>query len=346
MKYVFGPVPSRRLGQSLGIDPIPLKTCNWNCVYCQLGRSTPMTNRRASYYPSEAILAEVKSVLDDPNRGHIDWITFIGSGEPTLHSGLGELIRGVKAMTDIPVAVCTNGALLYQPDLRNELLPADAVMPTVSAGSDATHWHIHRPYPGLTFELHIEGLIAFRKAYRGRLWPEVMLIKGMNDTEAALLDIAAVLDQIGPDLVHIALPTRPPAETWVEPPDQEGLMRALAILGRRAAVLHPSAGIVELSGHMDVIDAILDIIARHPISQQDLELALQRWSPGQVSAALENLSHSGRAQKVQRYGIWFWTAAPAAYPDAVSSEAVSPERLRPRLRYHAPITGGEADETS
>ena len=128
MKYVFGPVPSRRLGQSLGVDPIPQKTCNWNCVYCQLGRSTPMINERREYNPSDTILEEVGFALRDHSPGEIDWVTFVGSGEPTLHSRLGEMIRRVKAKTSLPVAVITNGALLYLPEVRADLFPADAVM--------------------------------------------------------------------------------------------------------------------------------------------------------------------------------------------------------------------------
>jgi wyosine [tRNA(Phe)-imidazoG37] synthetase (radical SAM superfamily) len=118
MKYVFGPVPSRRLGQSLGIDPVPLKTCNWNCVYCQLGRSRPMVNERLDYFPPEDILAEVKKALIAHKPGEIDWVTFVGSGETTLHASIGWLIREVKVLTPLPVAVITNGALLYLPKMR------------------------------------------------------------------------------------------------------------------------------------------------------------------------------------------------------------------------------------
>jgi wyosine [tRNA(Phe)-imidazoG37] synthetase (radical SAM superfamily) len=126
MNFVFGPVPSRRLGRSLGIDTIPLKTCNWNCVYCQLGRSVPLVNQRRNYFLTEAILAEVQLALAAHRSGEIDWITFVGSGEPTLHAGIGLLIRQVKALTDLPVAVITNGALLHLPEVRAELIAADA----------------------------------------------------------------------------------------------------------------------------------------------------------------------------------------------------------------------------
>lgn len=121
MKYVFGPVPSRRLGQSLGVDPIPFKTCNWNCVYCQLGRTTPLINVRRNYVPREEIVAQVKTALEAHQPGEIDWVTFVGSGEPTLQASLGWMIRQVKALTTIPVAVITNGSLLYQPDVREDI---------------------------------------------------------------------------------------------------------------------------------------------------------------------------------------------------------------------------------
>ena len=119
MRYVFGPVPSRRLGQSLGIDPIPLKTCNWNCVYCQLGRTQPLTNQRKDYFPPQEILAEVRQSLDAHQPGEIDWVTFVGSGEPLLHASIGWLVRQVKKITELPVAVITNGSLLYLPEVRH-----------------------------------------------------------------------------------------------------------------------------------------------------------------------------------------------------------------------------------
>src|SRR5690554_2865527 len=133
VNYVFGPVPSRRLGQSLGIDTIPLKTCNWNCVYCQLGRTRPVTHTRKEYFARTEILAEVQRALAAHEPGQIDWVTFVGSGEPTLHEGIGWLIEQVKALTTIPVAVITNGSFLYDPEVRQGLAVADAVLPTLDA---------------------------------------------------------------------------------------------------------------------------------------------------------------------------------------------------------------------
>jgi len=330
MKYVFGPVPSRRLGQSLGIDTIPLKTCNWNCVYCQLGRSVQLTNERREYFPSDEILGEVQETLTSHKPGEIDWVTFVGSGEPTLHASIGWLIRQVKKITSLPVAVITNGALLYLPEVRQDLMAADAVLPSLDAGTAKLYRQINRPYSEITFDRLLSGLTAFQKEYRGQLWIEVMLVRDLNDTEEALREIAEALQRIRPDEVHINLPTRPPVETWVQPPDNDGLMRASAILGDIARVVHPAEGTFDLSGYDNPLDAIIGIITRHPMKQEQIERSLTQWPPEQVQQSLVDLITSGRAQVVNRYGIRFWSAAPSHYPVECQSQTTSPERLRIR----------------
>jgi wyosine [tRNA(Phe)-imidazoG37] synthetase (radical SAM superfamily) len=324
MKYVFGPVPSRRLGQSLGIDTIPLKTCNWNCVYCQLGRTRPLTNRRKDYFPPEEILKEVEQALESHEPGEIDWVTFVGSGEPTLHASIGWLIRKVKQISDLPVAVITNGSLLYIPEVRRELMSADAVLPTLDAGTSILFRRINRPHPQITLKRVLHGLALFQRNYWQNLWIEVMLIRGLNDTEEALLAIAAALDLIGPDEVHINLPTRPPVETWVQPADDEGLNRARAILGRYAKVVLPVEGKFDLGTGDNLVEAILGIITRHPMREQELIATLDQWAPGQVDQALEVLQNSGQAQVVERYGVRFWSAAVAHYPEVAHSQRTMP----------------------
>ncbi|MBL7162283.1 MAG: radical SAM protein [Anaerolineales bacterium] len=314
MNYVFGPVPSRRLGQSLGIDPVPLKTCNWNCVYCQLGRSRPMVNERKDYFPPEDILAEVDKALAAHKPGEIDWITFVGSGETTLYASFGRLIRGAKALTDLPVAVITNGALLYLPEVRAELSAADAVLPSLDAGNPQLYRKINRPHPEVTFKRLRDGLLAFREDYQGKLWVEVMLVRVLNDTEAALTEIAAALQRIQPDEVHILQPTRPPVETWVQPPDDEGLLRARAILGDIATIVHPASGSFDLSGNESLVDTVVGIITRHPMREEELLETLEHWSPGDVAATLSELEKSGQAQNVERHGVRFWSASPAFFP--------------------------------
>ncbi len=314
MKYVFGPVPSRRLGQSLGIDPAPLKTCNWNCVYCQLGRSLPLTNERREYFPREEIIAEFEQALASHQPGEIDWVTFVGSGETTLHAGIGWLIRQVKALTCLPVAVITNGSLLYLPEVRLELSPADAVLPSLDAGNAKLYRQINRPHPEVSFKRLVEGLVVFRKEYQGKLWVEIMLVRGLNDTEAALIEIAAALKRVQPDEVHILQPDRPPVETWVQPPAEEGLLRARAILGEIARVIHPASGSFDLSGAESLVEAVVGIITRHPMREDVLIETLKHFSPGDVTATLVALEKSGKAQVVERYGTRFWSAAPVYYP--------------------------------
>jgi len=314
VKYVFGPVPSRRLGQSLGIDPIPLKTCNWNCVYCQLGRTLPLTNVRRDYVPRQAILDEVKIALSTHKPGEIDWITFVGSGEPTLHGGLGWLIRRVKTLSNIPVAVITNGALLYLPEIRGELAVADAVLPSLDAGNPGLYRKINRPWPKLTFELLLEGLITFRQEYHGKLWVEVMLMQGINDTEVELYQLAEALDKIQPDEIHLLQPDRPPVEPWVQPSDEKGLLRAHAILGEIVKVIHPASGSFDLSGGDSLEDAIIGIITRHPMREDELIQTLKQVTPGEVSLILSGLEKSGKAQIVERSGIRYWCAATSYYP--------------------------------
>ena len=314
MKYVFGPVPSRRLGQSLGIDTIPLKTCNWNCVYCQLGRTRPLTEERKEYYPTEAILAEVREALGNHKKGDIDWVTFVGSGEPLLHSRFGYLLEQVKGMTDLPVAVITNGSMLYLPEVRQALKVADAVLPTLDAGTAQLYRKINRPHPQFTFTRLVEGLTAFRECYSGNLWVEVMLVRGLNDSPQAIWAIAKVLQKIRPDAVHINLPSRPPAENWVQPPREESLMQVVSILGNIATVVHPAEGSFDLSGYDTLVEAVVGIITRHPMRQEELERTLEKWSPGEVKQALEQLEAGGQAQVVERYGVRFWSAAHSYYP--------------------------------
>ena len=273
----------------------------------------PLTNERKEYVPRHEILTEVEQVLAAQKPGDIDWVTFVGSGEPTLHIGLGWMICQVKTLTTLPVAVITNGALLYLPQVRQELLAADAVLPTLDAGNPLLYRKINRPWGELTFERLVQGLTAFRQEYPGRLWVEVMLVRGLNDSEDALREIATTLEQIKPDQVHINLPTRPPAEPWVQPPDEDGLMRATAILGDVARVVHPADGIFDLSGFESVVDAVVNILTRHPMREEELLLALERWNVNEVQQALNELVASGRAQRIERYGQTFWSAAEAHY---------------------------------
>ena len=320
MHYVYGPIPSRRLGRSLGVDLIPLKTCNWNCVYCQLGRTTPLTNAREEYIPRQAILDEVAAALAHHAPGSIDFISLVGSGEPTLHSGIGWLIRAIKAITPLPVAVITNGALLCLPAVRADLAAADVVMPTLCAGSADLYQRIHRPHPEATFERLVDGLAAFRREFSGKLWVELMLLRGLNDTEPALTELAATLRLIQPDAVHVILPERPPAEPWVAPADDEGLLRAAAILGPVAQIVTPHSLAIDADDYLDSAAAILSIVTRHPMTELQLVQTLARWSAAEVRSALAALLAREEVHAVARFGATFYAAAPAVFPVAAAAQ--------------------------
>lgn len=313
MSYVYGPVPSRRLGQSLGVDPIPSKTCNYNCVYCQLGRTKPVTNERRDFFPPGEILAQVRDSLERHRPGEIDYVTFVGQGEPTLCASLGWLIRQVKAMTDIPITVITNGALLHQSDVREKLAAAAVVMPTLDAADQATFRRINRPWPRFRIAEIIAGIAVFRETFHCQLWIEVMLVKGLNDDEATLLGIRDALARIHPDRVQINVPIRPPAESWVEIPDDEAIVHATAILGEAAEVVAPYEGTFDLSGFADVTEAVLAVIRRHPMRESRLVETLDLFAPGKVQATLARLESSGRARRHVYRDEAFWGYAGRAF---------------------------------
>ncbi|ABB24319.1 radical SAM protein [Pelodictyon luteolum] len=308
MKHVFGPVSSKRLGQSLGVDLLPPKSCTWNCIYCQLGRTRAYTLERKEFYPPEDILLEIQEALHSGAR--IDWITFVGSGETMLYQGIGRLIDEVKKMTDIPVAVITNGSLFSLPEVRSELLHADAVLPSLNAGSEELHQRISRPAPGFTFSLHLEGLRQFRREYSGRLWVEVMLLGGVNDSDEALQDIASALRSINPDMVHLVIPTRPSTEKDVLLPDEERIERAAAILAEVAPLVHPVKGSMDLTRSADLLEAVTAITLRHPVQQRELLSALEACFPDLPDKAAETLSAmfaTGRFSLIEQGGEPYWT---------------------------------------
>jgi wyosine [tRNA(Phe)-imidazoG37] synthetase (radical SAM superfamily) len=311
MRRVYGPVPSRRLGRSLGVNPIPFKTCNYSCVYCQLGRTTHMTNQRRDFFPPEELLNEIKGVLE-PARGEheLDFVTFIGEGEPTLCKSLGWLISKTKELADIPVAVDTNGSLLYRADVRNELSQADVVMPSLDAGTAATFSKINRPQRGIAFDAMVEGIERFRRAYRGELWVEVMLVKGLNDSEDELQALKRRLKRIAPDRIYINVPIRPPAEPWAVPPDQEAIVLAQAILSDLNVVdiTAEEQGGFSIAGFSNPEEAILAIIRRHPMREEQVIETLQHFAVEEeaVQESLLRLAKSGKIKKVTYQEKVFW----------------------------------------
>jgi wyosine [tRNA(Phe)-imidazoG37] synthetase (radical SAM superfamily) len=209
-KYIYGPVPSRRLGRSLGVDIVPEKVCTLNCIYCQLGRTTKKTIERREYAPVEPIISELKEILSKSVEA--DYITIAGSGEPTLNSKLGEIIDRIKKFSNIPVAVVTNGTLLYRADVRAECSKADVVMPSLDAGDERTFGKINRPYQDISIEKLISGLCKFREEYSGQIWLEVFILKGINDEDEQISKISTIIKRIRPDKIQLNTAVRPTIE--------------------------------------------------------------------------------------------------------------------------------------
>ena len=209
-RYLYGPVPSRRLGRSLGIDLVPHKICTYDCIYCQIRKTTKKTLLRREYVPVKEVLEEVKTFLLEGSSS-IDYLSLSGSGEPTLHSKIRSIIKGIKEITSIPVAVITNGSLLCEREVREDLLQADVVLPSLDAVSPEIFMKINRSHRKLSIERVIEGMVEFRKIYKGQIWLEILFCKGVNDTSEELQKMKEVVKQIKPNLIHLNTVVRPPS---------------------------------------------------------------------------------------------------------------------------------------
>ena len=266
-KYLFGPVPSRRLGRSLGVDLIPFKTCTMNCTYCQLGETTCEVSERGDYVPMQHVLAELERWM--ATDGQADHITLAGSGEPTLHSHFGEVFRWVKKHADIASVLLTNGSLLHFPEVRADAALADKVKVTLSAWDEASFQQIHRPAQGVTFDLLVAGERIFRKEYAGELSVEVFIIEGINSDVAHVRRIAEVVDSINPDRIDINTAVRPPADSGVKAVSPEQLAELADILGPKAEVT--ASFKKQTSPAMEVTpEALLGLIQRHPATAGQL----------------------------------------------------------------------------
>ena len=290
MAHLFGPVPSRRLGRSLGVDLIPPKTCPYDCIYCEVGATTHQTGKRFSYQ-TENIIGELENYLEDLPQPP-DIITLAGSGEPTLNLGLGRIISAIKEMSQIPVAVLTNGALLYLPEVRHELAAADIVLPSLDSAREATYRLINRPLPGLSLESLLEGLTSFRQEYRGRIWLEVMLLKGLNDTDEELTLLRQALTKIAPDKIQLNTAVRPVVESAARPLDKTGMAAAAAYLQGpvEAIASFNRAAIAELPCQDE---DLVEMLSRRPMTAADIAKALS-LPLIQIVARLKCLQDTGR----------------------------------------------------
>lgn len=274
-KYLFGPVPSRRLGMSLGVDLIPHKVCSLNCVYCECGRTTNLTLERKEYIPYESVTREIEDYLK--NNPAPDYITFSGSGEPTLNNKIGDVLNFIKAHEkDIPVAVLTNGTLFYDPEVRKELLNADVVLPSLDAAEDKAFIKINRPNHNLNIIDYINGLIEFRKEYKGKIWLEVLIIPGLNDTKENLSALKDAFLKINPDEVQLNTLDRPGTVENIRAATKKELENIKKFWGLDIVTIIAAAPNRKniISYRKDIESTILETIKRRPCTLEDLHSIL------------------------------------------------------------------------
>jgi wyosine [tRNA(Phe)-imidazoG37] synthetase (radical SAM superfamily) len=270
-RYLFGPVPSRRLGISLGLDLVPIKSCTLNCVYCESGRTTHLSLERKEYVPYEALKEELTHYFSHNPRP--DYVTFSGSGEPTLNSRIGDVVHLIKNQApDIPIAVLTNGTLLFQKQTRDDIKDATVVIPSLDAATDKVFKKINQPHPQLKIETLIKGLIQFRKDYTGQIWLEVFIVPGLNDTEKELTALKCAIKKIEPNRIQLNTLDRPGTVPTIQAATWQQLERVLDFWN------FPNAEIIAntqerkelLSYRTDVESAILGTIERRPCTLKDL----------------------------------------------------------------------------
>ena len=273
--YIFGPVQSRRLGRSLGIDLIPAKTCSYNCLYCQLGVTSALTLDRRAYVPVDAVRRELEGWWSAGGRA--DVVTLAGSGEPTLHTGFGEVLRVIRQVTGMPSVLLSNGSLFHLPEVRRDAMEADVVKVTLSAWDEPSFRRLHRPHQDLSFAAMWEGEQQFREEYKGQLWVEVFIVPGVNDSDDAARALAGVVAALRPDRVQLNTAVRAPAEEGVQAASSDRL-RALA------AYFKPEAEIPDQGQGTDTVGnpSLPDLVSRHPMTAEQIDAAQRQalaWRP-------------------------------------------------------------------
>lgn len=304
---VFGPVPSRRLGNSLGINNIPAKICSYNCIYCQLGRTLAKKIERASFYKPQEISYEAKAKVEKTLKmGHkIDYLTFVADGEPTLDLNLGREIEMLRPL-GFEIAVITNGSLISREDVREELAKADWISLKVDCTREEVWRRMNRPQTTLQLPTILEGMLEFALSFKGELVTETMLVRGLNDKGDQFQEVAVFLEQLQPVKAYLSVPTRPPAERWAEPPPEAVLNQAYQIFSEHLD------GVECLTGHEttdfsftgDPAEDILSITAVHPMRHETLEKVLQQG--GADFSVVTRLLEQGKLLKLDYRGRTFY----------------------------------------
>ena len=291
-RYIYGPVPSRRLGLSLGVDLVPMKTCTFNCVYCQLGPTAQTTMERADYTPPDEVAAEVIDRIGRAPRP--DWVTLGGSGEPTLHASFGEIARRIAADSDIPLSLLTNGSLMMLPEVRRACEPLSLILPSLDAGTEQTFRRVNRPHPDLTLAGVVAGLEALRDEFDGEIWLEVFLVAGMNDSDREIAQMKAHIARVRPDRVQLNTAVRPPAEEDVRALSAERLEEVRAMLGPTAEVVAEVEERVRREAGAEAGEQqVLEMLERRPCTLEDISAGLG-IAPNEVLKYVQSLLEQDR----------------------------------------------------
>ena len=272
MHYTFGPVPSRRLGRSLGVDLVPFKTCTFDCIYCQLGRTTDKRADRREFFPAQDIIQDVRERLQEIPRP--DYITLSGSGEPTLYSRIEEIISGIKAVTDVPVGLLTNGSLFWIDEVREAVKEADLIIPSLDAGDKEIFSYVNRPHSEITFEKTVEGLCSLRESYRKPIWLEVFLVGGVTDIKGEVHKINRWVQRIAPDRVQLNTAVRTPAEGFVDTVSKKKMEELSTLFGSSCEVIADYSKIHSHEEFQHRQEDVFDLLKRRPCSVDDISNGL------------------------------------------------------------------------
>lgn len=310
MNALFGPVNSRRLGISQGIDLLPAKICTYNCIYCEAGPTTLSTCERREYIPTAGIIAEIGELLKDRKAvERLDVFTITASGEPTLHSGLGKIIAFLKNAVDRPVAVLTNGSLLYRPEVRDDLAGADIVIPSLDAAREESYRKINRPAACAPLDKLLEGLALFRQEFSGKFWLEVLLAKGINDSPEDLAALKKATRYIRPDRVQLNSVARPPLEPYALPLSRKELEAAASRLDGPVEIVVDFTVRRRKKFHSPETSTILQMLKRRPCTAQDVSEALNLETLG-AEQALSQLSEKGLILKTTHHDKEYFQIRP------------------------------------
>lgn len=305
-KYLFGPVPSRRLGMSLGVDLVPKKVCSLNCVYCEVGKTTKLTLERKEYVKFDKVKEELTHYFN--NNTDPDYITFSGSGEPTLNVFIGEILKFIKQnKPSIPIAVLTNGTLLYDKNVREAILNADVVLPSLDAATEDVFKKINRPAKDLIFDKYIQGLIDFRKEFKGKIWLEIFILPNYNDTENELTELKNMILRIKPDLVQLNTLDRPGTIPNLYGATRDELQRIVDFLNLdNVEIIAASPERKNIQSYRsDKETAIIETIERRPCTLDDLTKILGLHA-SEINKYLDVLEADKKIETVrQERGVFY-----------------------------------------